>query len=213
LYDADQNLLSYGAATAPGHINLSSTVTGGDLYLLRASGRTAVITLGVHDANATSSPLDVNHDGYITELDALRIINEMNRNGMRSLSSLAIDDAIRAYDVNRDGAISAPDVLRIINYLNDAVASRGNPAAPLTAMQPASQSMVSLSLASPVATAVPAAAPPAVDLIFAELGEEKPGPLVAAAPSGVAVEDIAFERPLDRRRFDSGVDDDDPPAA
>ncbi|MEX1026939.1 MAG: Ig-like domain-containing protein [Candidatus Paceibacterota bacterium] len=70
------------------------------------------------------SPEDVNGDGAITPLDALIIINEMNRR--KSLNATLpdptpenqIERRQRMVDVNGDGSISASDALPVINALN-----------------------------------------------------------------------------------------------
>ena len=73
-------------------------------------------------------PLNVSGDGYyhngdfvsnITPLDALFVINELNRNGNRNLP---VDRprplAPPFFDVNRDGFVTPVDALWVINYLN-----------------------------------------------------------------------------------------------
>jgi hypothetical protein len=66
---------------------------------------------------------DVNNDGYVTAIDALGLINELNRNGARGLGgnggSGEGETGSKFYpDVNADGYISAADVLMVINELN-----------------------------------------------------------------------------------------------
>jgi hypothetical protein len=60
-----------------------------------------------------SQPLDVNNDSYITPIDALMVINHLNRvgSGPATLGS--------RLDVNRDGHVSPIDALLIINHLNN----------------------------------------------------------------------------------------------
>ncbi|MEM6692703.1 MAG: dockerin type I domain-containing protein, partial [Planctomycetota bacterium] len=60
-------------------------------------------------------PNDVNHDGEITPLDALIIINYINAHGA---GPVADSDLLRCYDVNGDGMITPLDALLIINFLN-----------------------------------------------------------------------------------------------
>ncbi|MEX0818094.1 MAG: hypothetical protein WD070_00830, partial [Pirellulaceae bacterium] len=59
--------------------------------------------------------MDVSGDGYVTPLDALLIINELNANG----SHTALTGVERLMDVNADTAIAPSDVLAIFNYLNE----------------------------------------------------------------------------------------------
>ncbi|MCA9190438.1 MAG: hypothetical protein KDB03_01695 [Planctomycetales bacterium] len=61
--------------------------------------------------------IDTNDDGFVTPLDALLMINDLNRNGGRLLAD---DGPEGKYypDVNDDGWISPADVLQVINFLN-----------------------------------------------------------------------------------------------
>ena len=68
----------------------------------------------------TNAPTDVNRDGFVTPVDALFIINELNFNGARQLPPF---DATRSsgndamIDVNADGFLSPIDALLVINDL------------------------------------------------------------------------------------------------
>ncbi|MCM2371630.1 dockerin type I domain-containing protein [Aporhodopirellula aestuarii] len=73
---------------------------------------------------------DVNRDGRVTALDALRIINRMNAQdaaGESTSGSLATSSGLSDEDVNADGMVSALDALMVINLLN-ASESEGEPA-------------------------------------------------------------------------------------
>ncbi|MBP86795.1 MAG: hypothetical protein CMJ64_08770 [Planctomycetaceae bacterium] len=67
-----------------------------------------------------SNPFDVNDDGFVAPLDVLQIINDLNTQGSRQLSSEAQHrPQIAAYpDTNGDGYIMAVDALLVINQLN-----------------------------------------------------------------------------------------------
>ncbi|MBI2479841.1 MAG: hypothetical protein HYV60_14765 [Planctomycetia bacterium] len=66
-----------------------------------------------------ANPLDVNTGGFISPLDALVIINDLNANGARRLSVLPRATNPPSYiDVNGDGSVSPFDALVIINRLN-----------------------------------------------------------------------------------------------
>ena len=68
--------------------------------------------------------LDVDNDSFISPLDALVIINDLNANGSRTLPS--VKDPTRAFiDPTGDQNVSPLDVLTIINYLNSNIDSRG----------------------------------------------------------------------------------------
>ena len=58
---------------------------------------------------------DVNADGRLTPLDALLVVNDLNVNGSRKISSQGIGHFI---DVNNDGNVTAIDSLMVINALN-----------------------------------------------------------------------------------------------
>lgn len=73
------------------------------------------LLLGTGEAGAqTASDMDVNRDGAVTSMDALLIINYVNRHGVMEVSK----GAPSHFDVNRDGWVSSQDALAIINYLN-----------------------------------------------------------------------------------------------
>jgi uncharacterized protein GlcG (DUF336 family) len=71
-------------------------------------------------------PLDVDNDLDVTPLDALVLINQINRN--RTLESQADlkspDDAITFCDVDADGAVSDEDILAVVEELNKQESSR-----------------------------------------------------------------------------------------
>jgi hypothetical protein len=63
--------------------------------------------------------LDVNFDGLITPLDALRVVNFLNANGSAVLSVEIAEHAFAAYiDTSRDNRVTALDLLLVINHLN-----------------------------------------------------------------------------------------------
>ncbi|WP_425617172.1 beta strand repeat-containing protein [Anatilimnocola sp. NA78] len=73
-----------------------------------------------------AQPQDVNVDGRISAMDALAIINELNLNGARTLSTNTgageggANDQPFFVDVNNDNRLSAMDALAVINSLNSA---------------------------------------------------------------------------------------------
>jgi hypothetical protein len=92
-------------------------------------------TLSIESLQFTNpaNPLDVNDDGYVAPSDALAIINDLNRNGARSLllpGSVAAQSIVPQpvelirptgyVDVNGDHSISPIDALLVINALNAA---------------------------------------------------------------------------------------------
>ena len=61
----------------------------------------------------TENPVDTNKDGFVSPIDALLIINNLNEKGSRRLT----DDDLGpvCFDVNGDGFVAPVDVLRVIN--------------------------------------------------------------------------------------------------
>lgn len=66
----------------------------------------------------TLQHLDANSDGAIRPIDALVVINHLNRNGIGPLSTIPPETPWNAIDINGDGTASPTDALLIINYLN-----------------------------------------------------------------------------------------------
>jgi parallel beta-helix repeat protein len=66
-------------------------------------------------------PEDVNGDGKVSPIDVLLVINDLNKNGARSLSGTTRPDGAPYYDVSDDSPeawISPIDAMIVINYLN-----------------------------------------------------------------------------------------------
>ena len=61
------------------------------------------------------NPLDVNADGFVSPLDALLVINQIN--GPTGLTNSS-NEAVTYFDVSGDGSVSPIDALTVINYLN-----------------------------------------------------------------------------------------------
>lgn len=87
-----------------------------------AQSEVVTVTLTVHTAYAWYNGIwavDVNDDRFVTPLDALLVINDLNVYGARNLSV----DRPRPltgpfFDTSRDGRISPLDALLVINFLN-----------------------------------------------------------------------------------------------
>lgn len=86
---------------------------------------------------STSDPdssLDVNGDGSVTALDALQVINLLNRHdadGLITSATASTSGTLRG-DTNADGRVSALDALNVINHLNrqDQLSERSETASP-----------------------------------------------------------------------------------
>ena len=68
---------------------------------------------------------DVNRDGFVTALDVLLVINDINAKGTRSLSPCYFNEFPNGpfVHVNADGFASPADVLDTINYINSQIVS------------------------------------------------------------------------------------------
>ncbi|MBC8354315.1 MAG: hypothetical protein H8E66_20160 [Planctomycetes bacterium] len=83
----------------------------------------ALVPLRVTDAPSwhnSAQPQDVDGDGFVSPIDVLRIINDLNSRGARQLNAPALTDTPPYLDVNDDGFVSPVDALIIVNALNSA---------------------------------------------------------------------------------------------
>ena len=66
--------------------------------------------------------MDVNADGFVSPIDALLIVNDLNFRGVRKLPNPPMPplEPPPYLDVSGDGFVSPLDALLIINYLNGA---------------------------------------------------------------------------------------------
>jgi hypothetical protein len=60
---------------------------------------------------------DVDNSGSLNPLDALVLIDEINRRGSRVLDPI-LDSGLQLVDPNRDGALDPLDVLFVIDQIN-----------------------------------------------------------------------------------------------
>jgi len=88
-----------------------------------AVGATALGVITVQIGSPWHNPIlaqDVDDNGAVEPLDVLTLINEINENGIRTLTVPTLEDSPPPYwDVDGDGQIAPNDVLDVINYLND----------------------------------------------------------------------------------------------
>jgi hypothetical protein len=78
---------------------------------------------------------DVVGSGYVSAMDVLAIINEINRVGSRDLQPRSLDDLDLPYfDVNGDGRLTAADVLAVINHINQGGSGGGGEGEPLPSL-------------------------------------------------------------------------------
>ena len=90
----------------------------------RGGFSTGTVTISILGWQNPANPLDVNRDGEVTSLDAVIILNEINRLITPPLTQAngqmppPVENPIYFYDVNSDGFLTAVDVLQIVNFLN-----------------------------------------------------------------------------------------------
>ncbi len=74
----------------------------------------------------TKNPFDVNDDGFVSPIDVLSIINDLNTFGSRVLTRPSANEQPPPFlDVSSDGFTSPIDVLLVINFLNLVGAGEG----------------------------------------------------------------------------------------
>ena len=127
---ADGSYLFEGIATGSYQLEILPPSSQYDLVEPATGLRTAAFVAGspsIHNDFALSLSIppwqnpnirhDVNNDGFVTALDVLAIINEINRNGARPLDGTTIVSP-PFYDVDGNRSIEAFDVLAVINFIN-----------------------------------------------------------------------------------------------
>jgi hypothetical protein len=133
-YGAVSGLLTF----EPGQTEkkISITVAGGGprgdffVYLYAAEGAVLATSRGRVEIFPSwqnpTEPLDVNGDGRVTALDALRVINHLGVYGPGPLADLPSDpDSPSWVDTTGDGSATGLDALRVINFLAMRSASEG----------------------------------------------------------------------------------------
>lgn len=122
--------LTLVAAAAQGNGEETAVFGETDAIKEREIKRTP-LTIRVTEPALTDEPTDVDGDGHVRPVDALRVINVVSRHGVGTVedlrnrmslsnrtaaSSAAID--LRRFDVNRSGTITPLDALLVINHLS-----------------------------------------------------------------------------------------------
>ncbi len=94
---------------------------------MESKSNVATVSIGVIiDPYPWQNPrnsLDVNDDGFVTAIDALIVINDLNFNGARTLPNppLPPNAPPPYYDTSGDNEIAAIDALLVINHINDEI--------------------------------------------------------------------------------------------
>ncbi len=106
-------------------VRVSSATAEGEQFTRWAIGD-GTSRMTVRTPRSLTNPIvssDVNGDGSVTALDALQVINELNRRQFSDQNgeirwSVLDDEVTQFLDQNFDGQITALDALRVINELN-----------------------------------------------------------------------------------------------
>ncbi len=104
----------------PGMTSLSAPIREDEIYVLHAAGESPLglnIVVTKDEDPVSAAFLDINADTLVTAVDALLIINHLNRQGSGPAGELTHLDA------DRDGNIAPLDALLVINYLNRQLSS------------------------------------------------------------------------------------------
>ncbi len=108
----------------------NAEVIDGQLARVFTNDAATVTLIGPHDWTNPIDKTDVNGSGEVTALDALRIINAINRGTIYDKTNKLVDaatidpSAFAFFDVNHDYHLTALDALLVINELNRKPATR-----------------------------------------------------------------------------------------
>lgn len=116
---SDQSL----SIAAGAEVELDITATdGGQLSLDPPRHFVVTVLANPLPWHHVAKPLDVEGDGSVSPIDALRVINELNSrrytDSFGALPTTRPDSVVSYLDVNADGFVTPIDALRVINHLN-----------------------------------------------------------------------------------------------
>ena len=98
--------------------SLTYTVADDDGAISNVATVSITVMLDPYPWHNRSNGMDVNNDGFISPLDALLIISELNESGSYLLPVTGATPP-PVYDVDADGYIAPSDAVQVINHLND----------------------------------------------------------------------------------------------
>ncbi len=103
---------------------IATEVVDGEFVRVVSQQAATLRLIGPNEWSNPVDPHDVNNDGSVSALDALTVINELNRQRFSDLQQLLVPASTTGpfpnmfFDVNRDARASAIDALLVINFLN-----------------------------------------------------------------------------------------------
>ena len=112
--------------TPPAGQRLSTSFSYSVLDNDEVVSNTALVSVRIYSAfqNQRNS-LDVDADGFITPLDVLALVNDINTRGIRDLPTGVPASSAPYLDVDGNGKLDPLDILAIINFIN-ATGSKGS---------------------------------------------------------------------------------------
>ncbi len=134
LLGRNDGAFSFTTSKVPGSIPAAGQTDQFTYRLIDDTGRlsnpiTVTVTFSQSSYQNPVDKFDVSADGFVTAVDALRVLNLINDRGNNptpfSVSELE-NSPPDYYDVNGDGFINTVDVLQVINELNDRDADGNN---------------------------------------------------------------------------------------
>ncbi|QDS90768.1 Dockerin type I repeat protein [Rosistilla ulvae] len=104
--------------------------TVADVFGLRSDPTSVVVSVSEYPGQNPSNFRDVNDSGEVSPIDALIVINHLNRQTENDVDQLIANGTISIsdgpfLDVNGDGFVTPADALTIINYLNSTSGTSG----------------------------------------------------------------------------------------
>lgn len=112
--DATTSTGNTSTDSSGGNTNTDSTGSTGSNTNSNTNGDTIALVIGPNDSRRS---LDVNNDGFLNGLDALLVINHLNKYGSGPADPVKM--GLYNVDIDRDGLVVPLDAIQIINVFND----------------------------------------------------------------------------------------------
>jgi hypothetical protein len=116
------------AVIVPGETGPDPVVLADNQVYLQSSVSVTINPAGAGEFTNFDNRLDVNGDGFVTGLDALLIVDDLNKYGPRFLDQLVFlygQQVLHFLDVNVDAYVTGLDALLIVDELNRRLAAAG----------------------------------------------------------------------------------------
>lgn len=116
------------AVIVPGETGPTPVVLADNQVYLQSSVSVTINPAGAGEFTNFDNRLDVNGDGFVTGLDALLIVDDLNKHGPRLLDQLVFlygEQVLYFLDVNVDAYVTGLDALLIVDEVNRRLAAAG----------------------------------------------------------------------------------------